>query len=321
MRFLRTLLLPGLSVLGAVSFGQVPEKEALLDAVVKANMELRCKGIRKVVIRFEKDGRAASRQFREVVVRDGLKARTEYTGDDELAGQIAVDDGKNRYHYFPKENVIHRSPSLQHQNSERLELMMRDRRKDYTVTVAEGGRVADLTTYLLTLKSSRGFTHKIWVDKRGKAILRRDFEGPDKNRGSSYEFESFEYRRRIDDENFEIRKPGARVLGPDDRLALAARKVEYTPYAISGDPKFKLFEAGTFEAPGGDTKVLRSVYGDGKLMFTLHQFRGSLEPDRLRGRGGDRVRVHFWREDGYNFVLVGDLPATELERLARLVRR
>lgn len=323
MHLTRTLLTLAAVAAGALAPAQrggggLPEKEALLDAVVKANMELRCRGVRKIVVRFEKDGRAVSREFREVVIRDRQKSRTEYIGDDSIAGQIAVDDGKNRYHYFPKENVIHRSPSLQHQNSERLELMMKERRKEYTIGLSEGGRVAEYSTYLLTLKSSRGFTHKLWVDKGGKAILRRDFEGPDKNRGSSYEFESFEYRRRVDEDNFEIRKQGARVLGPEDRLALAAKKVEYTPYAVSGDSKFKLYESGTFEAGGDKVRILRSVYGDGKVVVTLHQFRGSLDPDKLKGRGG---RVHFWRADGYNFVLVGDLPASELERLARLVRR
>jgi outer membrane lipoprotein-sorting protein len=306
---------------GAHSLAQgLPDKDALLDAVVRANQDLKFKGIRTVVFRFERDGRAATRKFVEVIVRDGEKVRTEYTGDEQLAGQIAVDDGKNRWHYLPKENVINRSPSLQHQSSERLEMLMQERRKEYAITVAEGGRIAEKSTYLITLKSERGFTHKIWVEKERKAILRRDFQGPYPDRGSSYEFESFDYRRRIDSDNFRIEKPGARVLGPEDRLALAAKKIEYAPYAIS-DPKFLLYDSATYEATSEKVKVLRSIYGDGKLVVTLHQFRGSIDPDRFKRREDTRTRLHVWKEDGYNFVLVGDLPASELERLARLVRR
>ncbi len=322
----RALLVFAFFAASGLSFAQrggppLPDQNTLLEEVVKANLGLKCKGIRVVTLRYVRDGKASSRKFREVIVMDGAKIRTEYTGDDQLAGQIAVDDGKNRLHYLPKENVINKSPSLQHQNTARLEMLMSEKRKEYTISVADGGKVGEYFTYAITLKSPRGFTHKLWVEKRRKAILKRDFQGPDANRGTSFEFESFDYRDRIDSDEFKIRKPGATVLEPIDRLALAAKKVEYSSYAISGDAKFILYEVGTFEAGSEKVRVLRSTYGDGKIVVTLHQFRGTIDPNRLGGREAVRTRTHVWKEDGYNFVLVGDLPASELERLAKLVRR
>ena len=291
----------------------------LLQDVLEANGNLRCKGIRKVTFRFVRDGKPGSSTFTEVIVRDREKSRTEYTGNANFEGQIAVDDGRYRSHYFPKENVIHRGPSLQHQNSERLDMLMRERRAEYTVTVGEGGKVADHNTWLITLKHAGGREHKIWVEKGRKAILKRELSGPEKDRGMSYYFESFDYKRRVDDDEFKISKPGAKVLDPEDRLALAAKKVDYAPYTISGDAKFKLYESSSFEANG--SKVLRSTYSDGRLVVTLHQVRGSIDAERLKGRDKDRLKVHVWQRDGYNFALVGDLPAQELEQLAKLVRR
>lgn len=300
--------------------GSVSEwRDDLLQDVLDANSNMRCKGIRKVTFRFVRDGKAGSNTFTEVIVRDREKSRTEYTGNANFEGQIAVDDGRYRSHYFPKENVIHRGPSLQHQNSERLDMLMRERRAEYTVTVAEGGKVADHNTWLITLKNATGREHKIWVEKGRKAILKRELSGPEKDRGMSYYFESFDYKRRVDDDEFKISKPGAKVLDPEDRLALAAKKVDYAPFTISGDEKFKLYESSSFEANG--SKVLRSTFSDGRLVVTLHQVRGSIDAERLKGRDKDRLKVHVWQRDGYNFALVGDLPAHELERLAKLVRR
>lgn len=304
---------------GALCSGQLPEKGALLDAVLDANLTLKCKGMRVISFRFEKDGKQSVRRVKEYVVMDGEKIRTEFASD-EMKGQIAVDDGRFRFHYFPKDNVIHRSPSWQHQNASRLEVLVNDRRKDYEIDLAEGGRVGDYSTYLVTMKNQKGFTHKIWVEKRGKAILKREFQGPDPNRGTSYEYETFEYRRRIDSDEFKIVKPGASVLDPVDRLALAAKKVEYASYVIN-DSRFKLYEVGTFEATEAKIKVLRSTYGDGKTVVTLHQFRGAMDTSRWGGREPGRMLTRVWKEGGYNFVLVGDVPATELERLAGLLRR
>lgn len=315
----RPLLALTFAALASSAFTQLPNSDALLEQVVQANLALKCKGIRAVTWKYVgRDGKPGQMQFREVIVRDGKRIRTEYVGNTDLAGQIAIDDGTNRLHYYPKENAIHKSPSLLNQDSQRLEMLMQERRKDYKVTIADGGKVATYPTYLITLKSEKGFTHKVWVERRGKAILKREMSGPDPNRGSAFEFESFEYRRRIESENFQINKSDATVLDPLDRLALFAKKVEYTPYAISGDQKFVLYEAGSFETPREKAKVLRSTYGDGKRVLTLFQFRGSIEPDRLKGRF---TGVRAWKEDGYNFVLVGDLTSDELERLAKLVRR
>jgi outer membrane lipoprotein-sorting protein len=315
----RVLSTLALAIAGTLCFGQLPEKGALLDAVLDANLKLKCKGMRVITFRFERDGKQTIKRVKEYVVMDGEKIRTEFASD-EMKGQIAVDDGRFRFHYFPKDNVIHRSPSWQHQNTSRLEVLVNDRRKDYEIAVAEGGTIYRMPTYLITMKNPKGFSHKIWVEKRGKAILKREFQGPDANRGTSYEYESFEYRRRIDSDEFKIEKPGVTVLDPTDRLALAAKKVEYAPYVIS-DARFKLYEVGTFEATEAKIKVLRSTYGDGKTVVTLHQFRGAMDTSRWGGREPGRMLTRAWREGGYNFVLVGDLTASELERLAGLLRR
>jgi len=292
------------------------DKDRLCDDVVRVNQAVRYRGVRLVVFRFVRDGKPQSNTIKELVLRDGVKSRTEQILDDDKPGSIAVDDGRFRLHYDPKNNVINKSPSLQHQNSARLEMLMRERRGEYDISVREGDRVADYSTYLITVKDKRGFEHRLWVDRRGKAILKREVQGPEANQGVSFTFTTFRYLRSVEPSEFTIDKPGVKILEPIDRLVAAASKLELRPYRIVGDPKFQLYESFGLDRRG--EKSLRSTYGDGKVVVSLVQVQGDLDPEKLKKEG---LTVHVWKKDGYAFALMGSLTASELERLAKLVRR
>lgn len=293
------------------------DSDRLLEQVLKSNQSLRCRGIRVVVFRFVRDGKPGTRKFSELIVRDGDKNRTEYIGEGRGSGQIAVDDGKWRLEYVPEQNVINKMLSLTKQNNERLDILMKSSRSDYGVSVKEGGRVADYPTLLITMKNEQGFEHKLWVERRGKAILKREFNGPDPNRGVSYEFQQFRYLRSTDPSDFMIDKPGAKVIEPIDRLNSAAAKYGMSPRRIVGG-EFVLSDASGFDFDG--TKVVRSTYGDGKKVLTLVQVLGDIDESRL-SRGDSRLNSHVWTDGGYKFALIGDFPKDELKRLSGLVRR
>lgn len=295
------------------------DKDKLCDDVVRANQSIKFRGVQVITFQFSRDGKSETRKIKELVVRDGAKSRSEQIMDDDAPGSISVDDGKYRLQFDPKNNVINKSPSLQHQNSERLEMLMRDRRSEYEINVSESGKVADYPTYLIELKDKRGFQHRIWVDRRGKAILKREMNGPDPNRGVSFVFTTFRYLRSVEASEFTINKPGVKVLEPLDRLIAAAKKVEYQPYRVVGDSKFQLYESFGFSAGGDD--YLRSTYSDGRMVLSLVQVRGELDESKLRLRGQESYTIHVWKKDGYAFALIGSLTSSELERLAKLVRR
>lgn len=295
------------------------DSDRLLDEVLKANGTLRFRGLRSVTFRSMREGQRQERKIIELIVRDGNKSRTEYSGDESVAGQIAVDDGINRYQYLPKDNIINKMPSLQTQTGGRLEFMFQLRRKEFKVLVREGGKVADLPTLQIEMVGNTGQIHRIWVEKHGKAILKREMSGGEPDRGMSYEFQTFAYQASVPHSEFVINKPGAKVIDPLDRLMSAAKKIGVEPYTIKSQSGFVLFDARGFQRD--DKSVLRSSYGNGRTLISLVQVRGELNQERLLGQGERKVRFYIWSDSPYNFAILGDLPPEELTRLAGFVRR
>ena len=60
-------------------------------------------------------------------------------------------------------------PSVHHESEGRFETMLKSRRNDFSIQLKDGGKVADHSTLLIEMVSKDGQTHKIWVEKRGKA--------------------------------------------------------------------------------------------------------------------------------------------------------
>ena len=293
------------------------DNDKFLESVLKTNRELRCKGRRKVVTwSTGRDGKKHTRSFTERITRDRAKIWTEYSDNEEMDGQIAVDDGRQRFHYFPKLNVIHRMPSLAKANNSRLERMIRDPRSSFTITVSGGGKIARKDTRLIELSSKTGYSHKIWVDKKGLAILKHEAVSLGRGRGMSYEFVWLRYLNTIDPKEFELDLPGVPILDPKDRLRVEAKKLKMNSFSLTASSKFELREASGSESDTG-RKVLRSVYGDGRVVVTLVQIKGTPMTARPRGR----INVYTWKSAGFNFALIGDLPPSELKRLSKLVRQ
>lgn len=297
--------------------GGAPDANRLLDEVLAANRTLKYRGLRIVTFYFVREGVKNERQVTELIVRDGAKSRTEYSGDDETTGQIAVDDGTTRFQYKPKENAIHRMPSLQNETGGRLEQILRERRREFIVRVAPGSMVADHPTFMIELQGKEGVVHRLWVERKGKAILKREISGPNTDRGMAYEFQTFQYLRTVPNSEFVIDKPGARIVDPMSRLLDDARKLGVVAYRLAPKSGFDLFDARGFTV---DSKViLRSTYGNGRVVVTLVQVKGDLDRKRLFERQDRRINVHLWRDGVYNLAILGDLPQDDLSRLAGLV--
>lgn len=318
---LRALIVSGILAASALSLSQPKPQDAerLLADVIRANEGLKCRGLRIVTFTSVHDGKPYMRKLTESIVRDGARSRTEYSGDDDMTGEIAVDDGEFRLQYKPKENVIYRMPSFLSESSERLGALLMKKDRPLNLRVSEGGTVASLPTMLLEVEGGPGFVHRIWIEKKGKAILKREFKGPREDRGMSYEFQTFSYVRQVDPSEFVINKPGARIVGPEERLAILARQVKFEPARLYPNTGFALFDVRVFEK--GEGAFLRSSYGNGRQVLTLIQARGELSRERFGRRGEARIQVFTWDAAGYRFALIGEFPLPELERISMLVRK
>ena len=200
---------------------------------------------------------------------------------------------------------------------------MRDNRANYRISVKDGGQVAGYDTHLIEITGSVGSVQKLWVDKKGLGILKRDTGTNSHGQGMYYEYSRFKYLSVIDPKEFSIDKPNAKVLKPEDRLKLYAKDLGYVPYKLVAD-KFRLNGARIQESgsEGSERKALVGFYADGHVFLSLMQRNGEFDVERLRrGSEGRRFQVHVWEQDGYHFILMGDLPLSELKRLSKLVRQ
>lgn len=297
----------------------------LFDAVLKAEKDLKCRGMRIVVRRFVRDGKSQTFRHMESVRRDGRRSRTEYYSreNEDINGQIAVDDGKFRFHYYPKDNVIHQRPSFARQSGQWLEQILRGGQPGKMFEVSPGGMVARRQTTMILIKEGSNFEHRLWIDNERKAILKHEMGSPGSDRGLTWTFRRFSYVDSVDPDEFKIVVPGAKTLGPEDRLEAAAKKVKMRAYRLPASTKFALHTGIGREDDKTGRRILSSIYGDGRTVVTLIQSSKALDQARLRGgRGGRSPRTVFlWNLDGLSFALVGNLPQPELKRLSALVRR
>ena len=297
----------------------------LFDEVLKAEKKLKCRGMRIVVRRFVRDGKPETYRYVESIWRDGPRRRTEYYSqeNEDIDGQIAVDDGQLRSHYYPKDNVIHQRPSLMHQRGQWLEQILRGGQQVRTIEVSPGGTVARRDTTMILIKEGPSFKHRLWIDNAGKAILKHEMGSSGGNWGVSWEFRWFRYRTSVDPNDFRIVIPGATTRGPEDRLEAAAKKVNMRPYRLPPSSNFALHTGIGREDKETHRRVLSSIYGNGRVVVTLVQSPDPLDRRRLMGgRNGRSARsVFLWKLDGLSFALVGNLPTPELKRLSTLVRR
>ncbi|MCH8978938.1 MAG: hypothetical protein IH945_06810 [Armatimonadetes bacterium] len=324
------LLAAALAALAASAAAQRPPRPnhahaPLLEAVLRTDKVLKCHGKRVVVRRFMRDGKPQTYRYIELIRRDGPRSRIEYYSRDneDIDGQIAVEDGRIRSHYYPKDNVIHQWPSLMRQRGRWLEQILRGGQQGRTIEVKPGGKVARRDTTLILIKEGPGPEHRLWIDNEGKAILKHEMGSPGSARGMSWEFRWFRYRSSVDPDEFRIVRPGATTLGPEDRLKAAAEKVKMPPYRLPPSSNFALHTGIGREDKATGRRVLSSIYGEGRIVLTLVQSSDPLDQDRLMGgrRGRSARSVHLWKLDEFNFALVGNLPPPELKRLAALVRR
>lgn len=176
---------------------------------------------------------------------------------------------------------------------------------------------------MILIKGGASFEHRLWVDNVGKAILKHEMGAPGSTWGLSWEFRRFRYVSTVDPGEFKIDIPGAKIIGPDDRLKAAAEKVKMRPYRLASSSKFSLHTGIGREDEKTGRRVLSSIYDDGRVVLTLVQSSQPLDRGRLtRGRRGRPARtVYLWKIGDFSFALVGSLPEPELKKLSALVRR
>ncbi len=290
--------------------------------LIQANAKLKFDGSRKVKV----TGREGTEEYLEIVVRDGKKFRMEYLNSERREGQIVVDDGVDRYQFFPKASsgpIILKTPSLPLERFSNIAGMLDGRRDSVKVTHTDGPKIAGYDTKVITFGDGSRAVQKIWYDAKRKAVLKREsnFGG----QKTVWEYQTFSYRQSVPANKFKLDRD-VRIITPEDVLAKEAGNLGMTPFALTPPSGFRLERVWVSTHPDRKSKILNSRYVNGPrfMMLTISKEplpkppqRGGGERDG--GRRGPRMMPFKWQKDGHHLTLWGMGEPKDLERLSRHV--
>lgn len=286
------------------------EMPAILKKAIAAFPKLRYSGVRLVEF---KEGPERKRHT-ENVIRDGKRSRVEFPGTSPFHGQIIIEDGNRRLHYFPQAKEIHVFPSRKEEAFERMFRMIGHSRGGVRITTAAGDTVAGLRTEQVVISDSKGnVMQRIHIEPRSGLILKRELFDRVGTPAGYFQFTKVNLSPNIDRHEFEMRVRGAKWVSVDELAKRTARENQMLPIFL-GDG-YKLEHSRVIRVAGDPVFV--QMYRGPRGRMSLFQTMGSIDSDRLKRMGRGRAQTYAWQMQGRTFVLVGDASVDELKRLAK----
>lgn len=302
----------GFAALATLAMPQSDDRPAILDKVVAASQKLRYHGVRKVQMRFGPD----TIQYTEYILRDGPKTRIWFPEGGSFRGQIIVETGNERRHYFPDRNQIEVMPPRREEHFMRLGRMGKDGRGMVRYQSEDGEAIAGLDSRRVTIigRENRPFM-KLWIDPNTGLVLKRVVFGRDGQPQATSEFVKVDYRPTFKRGDFELNIRGSKVVTPRDRLAEMIRKDGFLNVSLSPKDPYKLESVRIQRIENVPALVQVYVSKDGRV--TLYQVKAEVDPNRLKFQGrGDRMAAHSWTRGEVSFVLIGNVATTQLREIA-----
>lgn len=248
----------------------------------------------------------------EYVVTNGPETRIEFPVESPLHGQVIVENASERRQYFPARNEIQVGPPQRDQAVQRLATMVA--RRGVTVTEASGGAVAGMQTEVVSISDRKGnLLQKLWIEGKSGLILKRELYDKLGTLQASFEFTQANLNPIIHPSDFKLERKGVKVITPDDVLTRIIRKERFQDVRLPAGTPYKLEGARVQKIV--DQRVLVQQYAGNGHRVTLYQLNASVDPSRLGKLAPNGVQVYSWNSGGASFVLVGDLPETELKDL------
>lgn len=282
----------------------------VMRRALQAARNLRFSGTRVVEFRTGPD---AGRHV-EFILKDGPRSRVWFPDDSPYAGQIIIEKGRQRMHYFPKTGVIQRSAARGEDAYNRLVEMIRNRQ--YGVSVASGGTIAGLATRVATVTDESGKpTQRLWIDPSSGMVLRRDLYDVSGATVGFFEYSNVNFNPVIGAGDFNVPNANVRYTKLRDRIGAISGRTGLLPYALVQGQGYELMSVHVLQ-PKSAQPMLVETYKGTQGSVSLFQTRGPINARRLEKLAAGRYQTYTWRQNGSSFALVGDLGASELQRLA-----
>lgn len=292
--------------------GVLQEVPPVLRKMLMSARTLKYSGTRVVTVK-----RGADRETHtELVLRDGPRMRIEFPQGSPQHGQVIIEAGRERFHYFPDRNEIHKMPSRLDDGAERIIMFLRDKSAEVKISGSRGGLIADMPTELITMADKRGNpVQRLWIHPRSGLLLKRELIDPLGTVVGSFEFESVNLNPEIKPEDFQVRRQGAKIVTPIDTLRRMSREMGLEVRMLP-EGKYTLESARIMRAERSAILVQTYQSPSGPLSFFATKM--SINAERFRRLASrDSFRSFSWQRDGVTYALVGNESEETLKGLAR----
>lgn len=311
-----TLLALVVPVSAGQGVGGSPKARQLLERAIRAAGKSRYTGRRVVEVRRG----PSMERHEEYVTRDGFRTRIEFPASSPQAGQVIVEDRRERRHYMPDRNEILVLPPRFGDVSRRLVRMIKGPNANQLVLgLGPADTVAGLRTDQVTISDRAGnITQRLFIHSASGLLLQRRLYDEVGTQVGFFEYTQIDLTPRIPEDAFVIKRKGAKIITPMVNLRRLARENGFQTAWLPPATKFRLESASLRRMPGGE--ALAQSYQGPQGRLTLYQLKGPVDPQRMRRHSRGRARAHVWQRNGRTFVLIGSLDEAVLRALAGRLR-
>ncbi|MFZ4507492.1 MAG: sigma-E factor regulatory protein RseB domain-containing protein [Fimbriimonas sp.] len=253
----------------------------------------------------------------EYVVRDRTRSRTEFSEGSPMFGQIIVENGDERRHFFPDRNEIHVTPARREESIRRLTKMLQ-RGKGVRFEEGAGERVAGRPTRQWVVSDEFGnVMQRLFVENSRGFLIKRQIYDRVGTLVGSFSFKEIDFNPKIDDNSFTIVRKGAKIVTLDDELRQAVETGGFVHRTLAPSSGFRLDDVRSMVF--GKSPVLMLSYSGPEGRVSLHQTTGDISPKVLERFANDEVQFVTWKSEGRNWLLLGELSQERLKKLSRMV--
>jgi hypothetical protein len=258
-------------------------------------------------------------RYEEQIIRDGSRLRIEFPSDSPYAGQIVVEDGRVRRHFYPDRNEIRILPPRREEVMGRLHRLVKGGGRKFSFVTGTSTNIAGVMAQPVSVQDAEGnVLQRLYIDPRSGVVLKRVlFDHVGTPRGS-FAYTRIDLTPNINPSVFQINRRGARIVTPTDALRELVKDGPFVFRMLPPSTGFRLDFSRQIRPEG--KPVLMQIYAGRGGRLTLFQLGATVDEKQLKRFGRGQFNTHSWQEDGRSFVLVGPLAQDELARLATRVQ-
>ncbi len=256
----------------------------------------------------------------ELVLKSGPRMRIEFPRGSAFEGQVIVETGAERRHYYPGRNEIHVLPARKDEALERLRgLIARLGPQGLSVALEGQAKVAKQDTSILSLRDGRGNRlMRLWIQPSTGVVLKRELYDEVGAVVGLFEFTEYNPSPLIRRTDFVLQREGATIVTPMDIAQRLIREHKFEPAFLPAEGGFRLDTAQLVE--NLPVPVLLLLYQSPHGPISFYQVAGKVNPERLARLSGAGFKSFAWTKGTRSFVLVGSLEARQLQQLAARVQ-